>query len=98
MTVNTAKPSVFEAGLPTLTYDFADTPQDIYPQFRRAQQTAPIALGPIGPEVLSYELARTVLRDPRFVVPAGIHLSAHGITSGPLWDRVTHSILNMEGD
>ena len=98
MTVNTAKPSVFEAGLPTLTYDFADTPQDIYPQFRRAQQTAPIALGPIGPEVLSYELARTVLRDPRFVVPAGIHLSAHGITSGPLWDRVTRSILNMEGD
>ena len=49
MTVNTAKPSVFEAGLPTLTYDFADTPQDIYPQFRRAQRTAPIALGPSDP-------------------------------------------------
>ena len=32
------------------------------------------------------------------MVPAGIHLSAHGITSGPLWDRVTRSILNMEGD
>ena len=48
--------------------------------------------------MLSYELARTVLRDPRFVVPKGIHLSAHGITSGPLWDRVTRSILNMEGD
>ncbi len=98
MTVNTAKPSVFEAGLPTLTYDFSDTPQEIYPQFQQAQRDAPIALGPIGPEVLSYELARTVLRDPRFVVPAGIHLSAHGITSGPLWDRVTRSILNMEGD
>ena len=98
MTVNTAKPSVFEAGLPTLRYDFTDTPQEIYPQFREAQQAAPIALGPIGPEVLSYDLARTVLRDPRFVVPAGIHLSAHGITSGPLWDRVTRSILNMEGE
>ena len=98
MTVNTAKPSVFEAGLPTLHYDFTDTPQDIYPQFREAQRAAPIALGPIGPEVLSYDLARTVLRDPRFVVPAGIHLSAHGITSGPLWDRVTRSILNMEGE
>ena len=48
--------------------------------------------------MLSYDLARTVLRDPRFVVPAGIHLSAHGITSGPLWDRVTRSILNMEGE
>jgi cytochrome P450 len=94
----TAAPSVLDAGLPTLTYDVTDTPQEIYPQFRAAQQIAPIALGPIGPEVLSYELARTVLRDPQFVVPAGIHLSAHGITSGPLWDRVTRSILNMEGD
>lgn len=90
--------SVFEAGLPTLSYDVTATPQQIYPQFRDAQQQAPIALGPIGPEVLSYELARTVLRDPRFGIPPGIHLSAHGITSGPLWDRVTRSILNMEGD
>lgn len=98
MTVVATKPSVFEAGLPTLEYDFTDTPQQIYPQFRAAQSKAPIALGPIGPEILSYELARTVLRDPRFVVPAGIHLSAHGITSGPLWDRVTRSILNMEGE
>src|SRR3954470_4012652 len=98
MPVHAAKPSVFDAGLPTLSYDFTDTPQDIYQQFREAQRAAPIALGPIGPEVLSYDLARTVLRDPRFVVPAGIHLSAHGITSGPLWDRVTRSILNMEGE
>jgi cytochrome P450 len=98
MSTHTTNPSVFDAGLPVLSYDFTDTPQDIYPQFHAAQQAAPIALGPIGPEVLSYELARTVLRDPRFVVPTGIHLSAHGITSGPLWDRVTSSILNMEGE
>ncbi len=98
MTVDAARPSVFDAGLPTLSYDLTDTPQQIYPQFQAAQQKAPIALGPIGPEVLSYELARTVLRDSRFVIPPGIHLSAHGITSGPLWDRVTRSILNMEGD
>ncbi|MDG5482859.1 cytochrome P450 [Mycolicibacterium gadium] len=90
--------NIFDAGLPTLAYDVTDTPQQIYPQFRAAQQAAPVALGPIGPEVLSYDLARTVLRDPRFVVPKGIHLSAHGITSGPLWDRVTRSILNMEGE
>jgi cytochrome P450 len=85
-------------GLPTLDYDVTDTPQQIYPQFRAAQQVAPVALGPIGPEILSYDLARSVLRDPRFVIPPGIHLSAHGITSGPLWDRVTRSILNMEGE
>lgn len=98
MTVRSAKPSVFDAALPTLSYELTATPQEIYPQFRAAQEEAPIALGPIGPEVLSYELARTVLRDPRFGIPQGIHLSAHGITSGPLWDRVTHSILNMDGD
>ncbi|PRC43817.1 cytochrome P450 [Mycobacterium sp. ITM-2017-0098] len=95
---STTKPSVFDAGLPTLDYSVTDTPQQIYPQFLAAQEAAPIALGPIGPEVLSYEMARTVLRDPRFGIPPGIHLSAHGITSGPLWDRVTRSILNMEGD
>ena len=55
-------------------------------------------MGPIGPEVLSYELVRSVLRDPRFVIPPGIHLSAHGITSGPLWDKVVNSLLNLEGD
>ena len=97
MSISTAKPSVFEAGLPTLDYDFAATPQQIYPQFRSAQEVAPIALGPVGPEVLSYDLARTILGDPRFGIPPGIHLTAHGITSGELWDRVTRSILCMEG-
>ncbi len=98
MTVRTTKPSVFDAGLPTLEYDFIATPQDIYPQFQSAQQLAPIALGPIGPEVLSYDLARIVLGDPRFGIPPGIHLTAHGVTSGELWDRVTRSILCMEGE
>ena len=97
MTVGTAKPSVFDADLPVLNYDVTDTPQEIYPQFRAAQQVAPIALGPVGPEVISYELARTVLGDPRFGIPPGIHLTAHGVTSGELWDRVVRSILCMEG-
>lgn len=96
--MSASPPSVFEAGLPTLDYAITDTPQQIRPQFCAAQQEAPIALGPIGPEVLSYPLARTVLGDPRFGIPPGIHLAAHGITSGELWNRVTHSILCMEGD
>jgi cytochrome P450 len=41
MTVDAAKPSVFDAGLPTLSYDVTDTPQEIYPQFRAAQQIFP---------------------------------------------------------
>jgi short-subunit dehydrogenase len=31
VTMDTAKPSVFDAGLPVLSYDVTDTPQDIYP-------------------------------------------------------------------
>lgn len=94
----TATPSVFDAGLPTLHYDITESPHQVYPRIRAAQEQAPIAIGPLGPEVLSHELARTILRDPRFVIPPGIHLTAHGITSGPLWDRVIRSILCMEGD
>ena len=98
MTVDTAKPSVFDAGLPTLNYDFTETPQDICPQFRAAQRAAPIALGPIGPEVLSTIWPGRVCAIHGSVIPPGIHLSAHGVTSGPLWDRVTRSILCMEGE
>ena len=56
--------------------------------FGRCADRPPMAIGPLGPEVLSYDLARTILRDTRFVIPPGLHLTAHGVTSGPLWDRV----------
>jgi hypothetical protein len=59
MTVPTASPSVFDAGLPTLDYDLTTTSRQLYPQVLTAQQQAPIALGPFGPEFISYELVRT---------------------------------------
>lgn len=58
----------------------------------------PVAIGPFGAEALSYHVVRSVLRDPRFQIPPGIHLLAQGITSGPLWDKVTNSLLCLEGD
>jgi cytochrome P450 len=97
MTVGTASTSMFDAGLPTLDYDVTATPQQVYPQLLAAQRLAPIALGPFGPEVLSYELVRTVLRDSRFQIPPGYILAVQGITSGPLWDKVVNSLLGMEG-
>jgi cytochrome P450 len=97
MTVDTAGPSVFDAGLPTLDYDLTTTPAQLYPQLLAAQQQAQIALGPFGPEVLSYELVRTVLRDSRFQIPPGLSLAAQGITSGPLYDKIVNSLLGMEG-
>ncbi len=98
MTTNMLCPSIFDAGLPTLTYEFSETPADVYPRIRAAQQQAPIALGPYGPEILSHELVRTVLRDPRFRIPPGMTLAAHGITSGPLWDKIVTSLLGLDGD
>jgi len=98
VTVNTLRPSVFDAGLPTLSYEFQETPAQVYPRIRAAQQQAAIAIGPFGPEVLSHELVRTVLRDPRFRIPPGINLMAQGITAGPLWDKLVNSLLCLEGE
>ena len=55
-------------------------------------------MGAHGPEILSYELVRATLRDPRFQVPPGLGLETQGITSGPLWDRASTSLLAMNGD
>ncbi|BBZ39965.1 cytochrome P450 [Mycobacterium conspicuum] len=97
MTATTGAPSVFEAGLPTLDYDISESPHEVCERIRAAQLRGPIAIGPFGPEILSYELARSVLRDTRFVIPPGLHLAAQGVTSGPLWDRVVGSIICVEG-
>jgi cytochrome P450 len=98
MTVNTLSPNVFDAGLPTLSYEFSETPGEVYPRIQAAQQQGPIAIGPFGPEILSHEMVRTVLRDPRFAIPPGINLMVQGITSGPLWDKLVNSLLCLEGD
>ncbi|MDT5011312.1 MAG: hypothetical protein QOH57_2929 [Mycobacterium sp.] len=97
MTAGTATPSIFDAGLPTLTYDVTESPREVYPRIREAQQLSPIAIGPLGPEVLGYRLARNMLRDSRFTIPPGLHLTAQGVTSGPLWERVVGSIMCAEG-
>ena len=96
MTASTA-PSVFDAGLPTITYGLDATPNDIFADLRSAQSRSPIAIGPLGPEILSYELSREMLRDNRFRLPPGITLAAQGITSGPLYDKLVNSLLGLDG-
>jgi cytochrome P450 len=54
-------------------------------------------MGPHGPEVLTYELVRTVLRDDRFAMPKGLALAAQGITSGELWDISLKGLLSLDG-
>ena len=90
-------PSVFEADLPTVEYEEAPGPDEAHRNLRKALEQGPIATGAHGPEILSYELVRTTLRDPRFQVPRGLGLETQGITSGPLWDRASTSLLAMNG-
>jgi cytochrome P450 len=92
------RPTVFEAGLPKIAYDHLTDPREAHRVLAAARMQAPIALGPLGPpEVLSYELVRSVFRDDRFVAPPGLGLAVQGITSGPLWDRATANLLGMSG-
>lgn len=90
-------PSVFAAGLPTIDYDRATGPDEAHAIISRARAQAPIALGPHGPELLNYELVRSVLRDSRFRVPQGMFLATQGITSGPLWERVAANLISLDG-
>ncbi|MFZ1177764.1 MAG: cytochrome P450 [Mycobacterium sp.] len=90
--------SVFDAGLPNLAYDQLTDPEEAHRVIADARKQAPIAIGPHGPEVLSYELVRTVLRDSRFITAHGLGLDLQGITSGPLWDRAITNILGLDGD
>jgi hypothetical protein len=51
----------------------------------------------MGPEVLTYDLARSVLRDPRFGTAHRPGAEAQRITAGPLWQRITSLILSIDG-
>jgi len=83
--------------MPTLFYGPECTPNEFRAAIAEARRHGPIALGQYGPEVLSYELVRTVLRDSRFVNPKGNALAVQVITSGPIWDRVIKLLVSMDG-
>ena len=91
-------PNVFEAGLPIVAYDQLDDPEQAHRLIAAARSRAPIAIGTHGPEILRYELVHTVLRDPRFRMPKGMFLAGQGITSGAIWDRVTASLISLDGE
>ena len=97
-TVDLRSPSVFDAGLPTVDYENAPGPHEAHRRLAAARSQAPIAMGAHGPELLRYELVRTALRDARMCVPEGLGLEAQGITSGPLWDRASTTLLSINGE
>jgi cytochrome P450 len=91
-------PTVWEAGLPSIAYDHLTDPDEAHRVIGQARWQGPIAMGPHGPEVLSYELVRAVLRDSRFAPAVKPVMAAQGITSGPVWDRANQSILGLTGE
>jgi cytochrome P450 len=97
MTTTFPVPSVFDAALPTVDYGDGLDREEAHRVIREARRHAPIAIGPYGPELLSHELVRSMLRDSRFVVPKGISLVVQGIDSGPVWDRVTRLLVSLGG-
>ena len=97
MTVDIHPKSVLDLALPPIAYHDARDPNEVHHLIRQAREQSPIAMGPHGPELLTYELVRTVLRDPRFAMPQGIGLVVQGITSGPVWDRVCRLLISLDG-
>jgi cytochrome P450 len=96
MTIDAHTPNLFDITWPTFVYQETQDPDEAHRIIRQAHQQAPIALGPYGPEVLGYDLVRTLLRDSRFAMPRGISLVVQGITSGPVWDKVCQTILSVD--
>lgn len=91
-------PNVFDADLPVIAYDHRTDPDEAHRVIDAALTLSPMAIGPHGPEALSYELVRTVLRDSRFISARGLGLDLQGVTSGPLWDRAISNILGLDGN
>lgn len=99
ITTQSGAPSIFDVDLPTIDYLHARSAEEAHIIIRRARQQAPIAHGPCGPELLGHDVVRTALRDTkRFRIPSGFSLAAQGVTSGPLWDRVTGYLMSLDGE
>ncbi|BCI53860.1 cytochrome P450 hydroxylase [Mycolicibacterium litorale] len=90
--------TTLDVGLPTVDYENERDPEDAHRILAAARERGPVALGAHGPEILTYDLARTVLRDDRFLIPEGLALAAQGVTSGPVWDRAVDSLLSRDGE
>lgn len=96
--VDLRRPSIYDADVPSLCYDDAPTPHEAHRRIGVAMAQGGVVMGPHGPEVLGHELVRAMLRDHRLTPPPGLGLETQGITSGELWDRVTKSILSINGE
>ncbi|MDT5189292.1 MAG: hypothetical protein QOI28_1543, partial [Mycobacterium sp.] len=71
--------SVFDAPPPAIDYHGVVQPEEAHRIIARVRSQSPIAMGPYGPELLTYDLVRSVLRDPRFAMPPANGLAMQGV-------------------
>lgn len=97
MTTTAPRLSAFDAALPTVAYHGVRSAEEAHRIIAAARRQAPVAMGPFGPEMLTYDLVRLVLRDSRFAMPRANGMAMQGITAGPLWDKVAALIVGLDG-
>jgi cytochrome P450 len=64
----------------------------------RAREAGPVGESEMGPIVVGYEAVRTMLQDTRMRPNFPRLLEQRGVTSGPFYDWMSRSPLNMEGE
>jgi cytochrome P450 len=93
MTATTNGPASVDAGLDMLAPGFRVNS----PAVRAAAERHWYAPTPLGPAVLRYADCEALLHDRRFRQAAMDHLSAQGISDGPVADMWRTVVLNVEG-
>jgi cytochrome P450 len=81
---------------PTLT--IADVIGDPDTSLRRAREHGPVVSTEMGPLVVRHDAVRAVLQDERLCPSFTRFLEQFGISSGPFYDWMKLSPLNMEGE
>jgi cytochrome P450 len=92
-------PSFNEFDLPTLDLlspGYQADPHGSNAAVRAQGWLAKLTIG--GVAVMDYSHAKEVLRDRRFHAALTMGLAMQGITSGPLWDRLSALLLSLEGE
>lgn len=90
--------TVFELDLPPLEAMSPEFQADPFATIDAARARSWVAKGLLGIELLSYETVALALRDRRFVMPGAVILEIQGVTSGPVYERFSNSILNVDGE
>jgi cytochrome P450 len=80
------------------TLSFVDLVADPDATLARARDAGPVAVGEIGPVLVRHQVVRETLQDPRLRPSFSRFLEQFGVASGPFYEWMSQSPLDMEGD